>query len=204
MTTLTSAQQHRQQLRQQVRSRRNALSASEQAQASTGLLTQLLTLERFNQAKRVGLYLANEGELDLSPVVQLLWQRGVDCYLPVLHPFSKGHLLFLHYQRDSLLVNNRYGIAEPVLDVRNIMPVAELDLILCPLVAFDANGNRLGMGGGFYDRTLSRWRQPTSTALLPIGIAHCCQQVEQVPTEAWDIPLPIIATPAQIWQWQNG
>ena len=68
-------------------------------------------------------------------------------YLPVLHPFSRGNLLFLHYHPHSELVVNRLKITEPKLDVRDVLPLSELDVLITPLVAFDEQGQRLGMGG---------------------------------------------------------
>ena len=67
-----------------------------------------------------------------------------------------------------------------------MLPLNELDIIFTPLVAFDRQGNRLGMGGGFYDRTLQQWQQKS---FIPVGLAHQCQQVEKLPVETWDIPL---------------
>jgi 5-formyltetrahydrofolate cyclo-ligase len=96
---------------------------------------------------------------------------------------------------------NKFGILEPKLDQTLVKPVKELDLICTPLVAFDSHGHRLGMGGGYYDRTLAHWFK-TGEGAQPMGLAHDCQHVEQLPTEAWDIPLPKIITPSQIWQWK--
>jgi 5-formyltetrahydrofolate cyclo-ligase len=192
----------RQQIRQQIRARRQQISPSLQRVAAETLLGQVLTFAPFEQAQRVGVYLANDGEIDLEPIIHWLWQQQREVYLPVLHPFSKGHLLFLRYQPDTLLIRNRFGIAEPQLDVTQILPVNQLDLLFCPLVAFDADGNRLGMGGGFYDRTLSRW-QGVDTKPFPVGLAHQCQQVASIPCEDWDIPLPAIITPDRCWQWSN-
>lgn len=79
--------------------------------------------------------------------------------MPVLHPFSPGNLLFLAFQKDTPMHYNKFGILEPKLNVRNVLPVSHLDLIFTPLVAFDKDGNRLGMGGGFYDRTLQNWQK---------------------------------------------
>jgi 5-formyltetrahydrofolate cyclo-ligase len=96
---------------------------------------------------------------------------------------------------------NRYGILEPKLNCSQICPLPELDYVLMPLVAFDKFGNRLGMGGGFYDRTLARlyeqhWQQPQL-----IGLAHACQQVDELPIESWDVPLKTIITPDKTYCW---
>ena len=78
-----------------------------------------------------------------------------------------------------------------------VCPVNQLDIIFTPLVAFDSQGNRMGMGGGYYDRTLAHWQ--TNQTPYPIGLAHNCQLVEQLPVQAWDIPLAQIITPDKIF-----
>eukprot|EP00487_Bulimina_marginata_P005672 TRINITY_DN23975_c0_g1_i1.p1 TRINITY_DN23975_c0_g1~~TRINITY_DN23975_c0_g1_i1.p1 ORF type:complete len:119 (-),score=11.69 TRINITY_DN23975_c0_g1_i1:63-419(-) len=93
---------------------------------------------------------------------------------------------------------NRYGIFEPKLNCSQICPIEQLDILFTPLVAFDVQGNRLGMGGGFYDRTLAKYYQEQWQKPIVIGLAHECQKVDHVPTEAWDIPLKWIATPELI------
>ncbi|CCQ09874.1 5-formyltetrahydrofolate cyclo-ligase [Pseudoalteromonas luteoviolacea B = ATCC 29581] len=96
---------------------------------------------------------------------------------------------------------NAYGILEPVLNCSEVCPIAQLDLLLMPLVAFDKQGNRMGMGGGYYDRTLaSYYKQNWETPRL-IGLAHDCQQVDELPTEVWDVPLQAILTPTRFYQW---
>ena len=158
-----------------------------------------------NKAKRIALYLANDNELDAISFIHWCWQQNKEIYLPVLHPFHSGHLLFLRYQQDTLMTKNKYGILEPVLDITQVCPINQLDILFTPLVAFDNSGARLGMGGGFYDRTLANWHKEQTTALVkikiikpyPIGIAHDCQQVASIPTEVWDIPLPEIITPSK-------
>jgi 5-formyltetrahydrofolate cyclo-ligase len=133
------------------------------------------------------------------PAIHWLWAQQKEVYLPVLHPFTPGHLLFLRYTATSPMTRNRYGIAEPELDMSQVVPHSTLDLICTPLVAFDAGGNRLGMGGGYYDRTLACWHEHR-LGPKPLGIAHDCQQVETVPQEEWDVPLPQIITPSRCWQ----
>ncbi|QBY03586.1 5-formyltetrahydrofolate cyclo-ligase [Thalassotalea sp. HSM 43] len=199
---MTSMTNDRQQIRRLIRARRQALTTAQQAIAQAAIADKLKQHPRIKQANSIALYLAADGELNLDDFIQWCWQQGKQLYLPVLHPFSQGHLLFLHYQPNTTLVNNKYQIPEPKLAVNAVLPISQLDIILTPLVAFDLSGNRMGMGGGFYDRTLQHWHQQWQQANsetqqnacrpYPIGVAHQCQQIESVPSEHWDIPLPEI------------
>ncbi|MGF1726955.1 5-formyltetrahydrofolate cyclo-ligase [Photobacterium nomapromontoriensis] len=190
----------RQHIRQFIRQKRRALSHAHQCQAATDLLQHVKQSETISQAQHIALYLANDGELDTQPVIEWLWLQGKSVYLPVLHPFSKGNLLFLHYTPTTRMTLNRYQIKEPILDVRLVKPIIELDVIFTPLVAFDNTGQRLGMGGGYYDRTLTRWHLQR-LGPRPIGLAHDCQQVDTLPFESWDVPLPEIITPSYHFHW---
>jgi len=189
----------RQSIRNQTRKARRALSPRQQADATNAVMERVLTHPRISVAKTLALFLSFDGELDTKPLIDALWRRGQQVYLPVLHPFSPGHLLFLRYEAHTPLVINRLHISEPKLDITGILPPSRLDVLFTPLVAFDADGRRLGMGGGFYDRTLQHWRR--ESGFYPIGLAHDCQQVDAVPVEPWDIPLPEIITPSRHWQW---
>ncbi|UXI01726.1 5-formyltetrahydrofolate cyclo-ligase [Photobacterium sp. TY1-4] len=191
----------RQHIRQHIRLRRRALTPAQQQQASEDLLTQFQQAESALQARHIALYLANDGEIDTRPLIAWLWQQEKSVYLPVLHPFSKGQLLFLHYTPATRMTTNKYQIEEPRLDIRLVKPVHELDLICTPLVAFDSTGQRLGMGGGYYDRTLNRWHHERQGP-QPLGLAHDCQQVDVLPFEAWDVPLPEILTPSCHFSWK--
>jgi 5-formyltetrahydrofolate cyclo-ligase len=189
----------RHQIRQQIRQARRRLTAAEQDAAARTIAERVADTPHLASARRVALYLANDGELDPQPLIDWYWSRGAQVYLPVLHPFSPGHLLFLRYAPDTALIANRFGIPEPRLDVRLLLPKAELELIYTPLVAFDAAGNRMGMGGGFYDRTLSGWHRGQGPR--PVGLAHDCQQLAAIPTDHWDVPLPELLTPNRHWRW---
>ena len=185
MQTLPSTAELRQQLRQHIRKTRQNLTALQQQQAAQRITQQALSFIEQHQARNIALYLAVDGEIATQPLIEQLWQQGKNVYLPVLHPFCKGHLLFLHYLPDTPMKQNKYGIFEPHLNVQNVLPLEQLDVIFTPLVAFDKQGNRLGMGGGFYDRTL----QNSQRRFITVGLAHQCQQVEALPIESWDIPL---------------
>ena len=179
-------------IRQLMRHKRQQLTAVEQRQASIDLAQQVCQ-HMPNNVKRVAIYLSNDGEINPQGIIEQLWQRKIEVYLPVLHPFCTGQLLFLQYTPTSIMVDNQYGISEPKLEVGAICPVQQLDIIFTPLVAFDACGNRMGMGGGYYDRTLANNQQ-----LLTIGLAHDLQQLPKIPSENWDIAMRKIITPSQI------
>ena len=193
-------------LRKEIRQRRNVLSVEEQLTASLKLTEQLSGHSKIRSAQHIALYLANDAELDPVNFIHWCWQQGKHIYLPVIHPFSPGNLLFINYHRSSVMVKNKYGILEPKLDVRYVRHVNQIDVICTPLVAFDTTGARLGMGGGFYDRTLTTWYQKyhlkgkVNAKPYPIGLAHDCQLVDNIPCELWDIPLPEIITPLNKYQ----
>ncbi|WP_435927780.1 5-formyltetrahydrofolate cyclo-ligase [Dryocola sp. BD613] len=188
----------RTEIRQTIRQRRRALTDTEQQTFAEQAALRMLAYPPVMEAASVALFLSFDGELDTRPLIRALWQAGKAVFLPVLHPFSKGSLLFLRYDESTHLVMNRLKILEPKLDVRNVLPLDSLDVLITPLVAFDEQGQRLGMGGGFYDRTLQNWRRH---GLWPVGLAHDCQLVPTLPAEEWDIPLPAVVTPSKIWEW---
>ena len=176
----------RTQLRQQIRKTRANLTALQQQQAEDSITQQALALIEAQNAQHIALYVSFDGEISTEKLIKTLWAQDKHVYLPVLHPFNPNHLLFLRYLPDTLMLKNKFGTWEPKLNVQNVLPLKELDILFTPLVAFDKQGNRLGMGGGFYDRTLQNWR---NSSFIPVGLAHQCQQVEQLPTEVWDVPL---------------
>jgi 5-formyltetrahydrofolate cyclo-ligase len=182
-------------LRREIRAARRALSASEQRAHSRAVAALLRADPAFLRARRIGAYLAADGELDPAPVIDAAIAAGKRCFLPVLHPFAGPALWFCEWRPGDRLVLNRYGIPEPVVTRRTLRTARELDLLLVPLVAFDDAGNRLGMGGGYYDRTLAylplrrHWRRPRV-----IGFAHALQRVESLPRNAWDVPVDAVVT----------
>ncbi|MBW8054027.1 MAG: 5-formyltetrahydrofolate cyclo-ligase [Nitrospira sp.] len=122
------------------------------------------------------------------------------CYLPVLSRVRGDALWFAPAAPGTVLVANHFGILEPAVGRRDLVRAQKLDLILLPLVGFDPRGNRLGMGAGFYDRTLAilrhrkHWRKPHL-----IGLAHELQRVDQLASDLWDIPLQAIVTYEQVY-----
>lgn len=184
----------RQDLRRELRARRQALSPQEQQQASLKLIRQLTTLPQFLRAQHIALYLSNDGEINPAALAQQIWKMGKQTYLPVVRPDKPQDMWFVEYRATSVLTPNRFGILEP--DFRSNRRIAPhfLDMVLMPLVGFDRQGARLGMGGGFYDRCFAfKQKKPDGRPYL-IGLAHQCQEVDSLVNAAWDIPMFGIAT----------
>ncbi|KTF15709.1 5-formyltetrahydrofolate cyclo-ligase [Pseudoalteromonas sp. H105] len=191
-------------LRQEVRKRRQKLSKIEQKNAAEHLKVNFIQhLKRYKTTKNlhIGIYLSNDSELDTSLLIKELWSINHHLHLPVIHPFNGTTLYFQRYEENSPMTPNRYGILEPKLNCSQICPLQDLDYLLMPLVAFDNHGNRLGMGGGFYDKTLARYHRENWQTPQLIGLAHQCQHVESLPVEPWDVPLNFIITPQKIYHW---
>lgn len=187
-------------LRQKLRARRRALSADEQRQAARRLAVNLAGTRLFLTSRRVACYLPNDGEIDTGPVIEHIRRLRKTCYLPVLSRLSHDRLWFAEAGPKTKMTPNRFGIPEPVVKSRDLVRAQELDLILLPLVGFDDQGNRLGMGGGFYDRSLeflrhrNHWRKPHL-----LGIAYDFQRVNGLTADPWDVPLQGVITDQAVY-----
>lgn len=199
-----TTQDLRKQLRKQLRARRRALNHSQQKLASQQLLRQLRREPVFLRSKHIAFYMADDGEINLHDVMIAAEKMGKHCYLPVLHPFKQNKLWFGLYKNGDTCVANRFGLAEPRPEKRH-HPVWALDLVLMPLVGFDRKGNRLGMGGGFYDRTFAFKKsanehnyilRPKCPVLM--GVAHHCQETTGLNGASWDIAMDYIATDKEV------
>jgi len=191
-------------IRQLKRAQRRTLSTTAQQLHSQKLCENIIKDKNYRYSRHIGCYLANDGEIDPYLLIEHAWFSGKTVYLPVLSPL-KNQLYFAPYEINDPLTLNRYNIHEPVCHPSQWRTASQLDLLLLPLVAFDRYGNRMGMGGGFYDRTLAYlqnrryWKKP-----LLIGLAHEIQQVAQLCTNSWDIPLNYIITEKQAYKDKNN
>lgn len=186
-------------LRRQLRAARRALSSLEQHQASQRLWRQLAQHPLFRRSRHIAFYLANDGEIDPAILLAHAQQLGKQCYLPVITGWPANRMHFQRLVPGQRWVTNRFGIREPLVDPGLQARPWRLDLVLMPLVGFDEAGNRLGMGGGFYDRTFAyRRRRQHWIGPRLLGLAHHCQKVAQLPTASWDIPLDGIVSDQQI------
>lgn len=177
----------RESLRREGRRARQRLSPGFRERAANAAAFQALRLAQRLRAHRIGIYIAFGSELDTQPLLQrLCGGRGYRAHLPVIE--ADGHMAF-RYWSNTPLRPGPFGIPCPVTGP-NVFP-AELDLILLPLVAFDAAGSRLGAGAGYYDRYLAR--APRHRPYI-CGYAFSAQEVACIPRAPWDIPLKGIVT----------
>ena len=179
-------------MRREMRRRRRALGEADRRDAARALSRRLAGSRWFANGRTIAVYLPNDGEIGLLPLVARAWSMGKRTYLPKLFG---PKLWFLPFHARTTFAGNRFSIPEPVEPARRRIRPMFLDLVLFPLVAFDRVGNRLGMGGGYYDRTFeavrrrTAWRGPTL-----VGVAYEFQRVDALPAADWDVPLDAIVT----------
>lgn len=192
-------------LRRRLRAERRRLSDATQRHHAQQLARILGKHMQFLRARHIGGYWAADGEIDPGPLLKLAQARHKPCLLPVLRPHPRRKLWFVRHDAGDPVRANRYGIPEPSLRNSRIRPPWALDLLFLPLVGFDADCNRLGMGGGYYDQTLAYlrtrtyWRRP-----LLVGLAHECQRVERLPVRPWDIRLDMVVTEQRLYTWHKA
>ena len=180
-------------LRHTLREKRRAISATDRESFAEALLVQIQKIAEFQSGQKIAIYLPNDGEIDTKYLEVFLKKQAYDVYLPILDGKS---LKFAEVGKN--FKKNQFGIDEPV--STQILKAEQLDIIFMPLVGFDQNKNRIGMGGGFYDRTLAFKQQQSSNAPKLYGLAFDCQKTEKLDVKDWDVPLDAIITPSSIYQ----
>lgn len=198
------------QIRIEMRQRRRRLTVEQQDVAAVSLTKNIFQLQGIAGTRRIGAYLANDGEIDPLPAMLEWSRRGQKCFLPIMFPGQKPRLRFAGFSMGSRMDLNRFGILEPCVSQRACLYPSQLDWIFVPLVAFDLSGHRLGMGGGYYDASLAvlrsriHWRKPRL-----VGLAHEFQRIDDLPMDEWDVPLHGVLTnerfyPAPDSAWPTG
>jgi 5-formyltetrahydrofolate cyclo-ligase len=182
--------------RRRLRALRLALAPDARAAAERAIADTLRRLGVFRRGKRVAVYVAMPGEVDTAPLVEAARRSGCEVCVPRVTSRRRGRMDFVSLRDGARLRTNSYGIAEPVTGPGDGVRPLALDVVLMPVVGFDRDGNRLGMGAGYYDRALShrrdaarRWRRPRL-----VGLAFACQEVDSIVPSPWDVALDAIVT----------
>ena len=182
-------------LRQRLKRARLELSARAQAEAASAASARLLRQTQFQHAKRIAGYFGSKGELVPMPLLEQAALLNKKCYLPVLHPFRHGQLWFCRWKPGDRLVVNHFGIPEPQFSADKHIAARNIDLAIVPLLGFDSECHRIGMGGGYYDRSFAftrRLKHISKPFLL--GFAYEVQRVDKLHSQPWDITLDAIVT----------
>lgn len=177
-------------LRQQAKLARDRIPAAGRevaARALTRYAQDVIALSA-HPSPTVSAYLAIGSELDPAPLLAALRSLGAATSLPVMVGRAQP-LQFRAWAPGQPLVEREWGIRQPGADC----PVASPDIILVPLLSIDARGNRLGYGGGYYDRTLAP--APSAAPRMAVGVAYATQLVDAVPVGAYDVALDYLLTP---------
>lgn len=172
--------------REAIKQQRQRLSNDFRRHAAAKIDAQLQQHPAFLSAKHIGTYWPTAGEVDVSRIAT---RQNQIQYLPILQesvrPWAGKGLLFANKAQPTL--PNQFGIPEPT--GADFISAAELDYILVPLVGFDRAGNRLGQGGGYYDRAMKHL-----TRTFKLGVAYAFQELEEMEVQRWDVPLDGIVT----------
>jgi len=177
---------NKEQLRALLDQKRSAVGESERQKAAQLATHSFEKSDLFITSQHIACYLPRTVEFDCTPMIQTIWEAKKSCYIPILVSEDAG-LQFAHYQVETPVILNRYKILEP--ESAHIFSALKLDVVILPLVGFDDEGNRLGMGGGYYDRTFAFLRNNTVKKPVLIGLGYECQRVRLLPHDEWDIKL---------------
>jgi len=171
-------------LRKAARAARASLNSDERDEASQKIADLVIRSSWFRSSKFIACYLSTEEEVDTWSLIERAWRMKKRVFVPLIK--KNFTMQFCELTADSTLISNWYGLSEP--QDGEIMAPRRLDLVLTPVVAFDDNGNRIGMGGGYFDRTFSFLRN-RHLFFHPklIGLAFSCQRVEKIAPNPWDI-----------------
>lgn len=163
--------------------------------SALAILGHLSSAQIIESANNFAFYLPHRGEVSCWPLIEYALSLGKNCYVPKVFPGKKRGMWFLPYNGKDTVQSGSFGILEPTAKTSTAIRPSELDIIFMPLVAYDSLGNRLGMGGGYYDTLLGNFTKNQSKPQL-IGLAYNFQQAPNVPIEKWDQKLDAIATPS--------
>jgi 5-formyltetrahydrofolate cyclo-ligase len=186
MTSPDAAERQKRKLRREGRAARAKLSDAVRQRASERIAHHVIYSHWLQRSRRIACYLPMADEVDTWPIIARAWRMKKKIYAPITR--RNRLLTFREIRPESDLMTTDFGLLKPVSgdEVR----ACELDLVLVPMVAFDDDRQRIGMGGGYYDRTFSflRARRSLFRPKL-VGLAFACQRVDKIPLNPWDIRL---------------
>ena len=172
-------------LRREARTRLRNIAAEERRISSQKILIQLIANAIFRKSKTVACYIPIDNEVETSGIIAAIWHYGKRCYLPAI--ISNQQMVFASFQPNDQLISKKYNILEPMMVNDRTIDTMDLDLVIVPLLGFNANFFRLGRGVGYYDRAFAFRRFGGQKPYL-LGIGYQAQLLNFAPSD-WDIPM---------------
>ena len=184
-------------LREKFYSKRKNISEEERLDSETSLLQMWHSVKDSYNANKIALYWSVNCEISANSLISYFIKEGSQCFLPVISNDKGSKLLeFSFYKKESPIIKNRFGIPEPIKS--KFVDLNEIDIVFLPCVCFDSKGNRIGMGGGYFDNTLSKLPNKRNTQF--IMLAYDFQEVESCLPERHDIKADACLTPSQFFK----
>ena len=187
-------------LREHLKLKRKDLTTKESHDMSHGISQKIIRSKWIREYSNVGIYHPVNGEVNTLQLTDFMWSINQQLFLPMI---NKKKLLFGKLRPDSKLKKNCFGIPEPCVTRNNQVSADLLDMVFVPLVAFDLNGFRIGMGSGYYDRTFAkRWTTKDLKHPVLIGLAYEFQKQECLNHQPWDVPLDMVVTELKTYKFR--
>ena len=184
-------------IRKRIQTQRQSLTKQQQVAYSAQICQQVVNSGLLDNADHIAFYLPVRGEADPTPLQRIEAYQDKHFYLPILSELKENHLAFARYDQTTKMVLNRFRIPEPDVATASLLhDPSQLDVVITPLVGVDPQGNRIGMGGGFYDRTFAFKKDENRSPLL-IGFAYDFQLIEPQTPQDWDVAVDQIALQSQ-------
>ena len=181
-------------MRQSLLLQRSQQPKQKQAEKSAIIVDAILQSDAFRSSENIALYHAVRGEADPAGLIYSRPDNSEkNFFLPVISSNKSQGLEFAPFNTNTQYKNNQFSIPEPSVESSDLINGESLDLVIMPLLGFDNKGNRLGMGGGYYDRCFSFKKSSPKKPVL-LGFAYDFQQIDAICTEPWDIRLDMITT----------
>ena len=188
-------------IRKSIRQSRRNIDDATRTDWSRRICERVVAVPKFQSSQKIGGFLAFDGEADPLAAMQVAVGNGQRVFVPIIVGKNKP-LLFAPWSPKAKMRSNRFGIAEPDVPATELISATELDFVITPLVAFDERCNRIGVGGGYYDRSFAFTKKSSESSerVTLVGFAFELQKVESIQTNHWDVRLNRIVTEAKEYQ----
>ena len=179
-------------LRNIILNKRNSIDNNTKEEMDREIFNRLINLDLYKEGKNIFIYLSFGSEIDTNPIIDRALEDGKEVYIPKVYKSNK-EMKAIRLNSFEDLEENSMGILEPK-DDSNFIDKENIDLIIVPGAVFDLEGNRIGYGGGYYDRFLSNIKDKRNK----VALAYDLQIVENIEAEEHDIKVDYIITNSRI------